>query len=135
MESTCASLFLTLSRKKLSMPDQIIKERLEGITEHIAVLQYRMESITNPDSFKTEAGQIIFDSILMRLQSIGENIKKIEDLQPGFCDDELHIEVGNIIRFRDLISHHYEQMDIQIVFDIVQNHIPPLKESILNYSN
>jgi uncharacterized protein with HEPN domain len=78
-----------------------------------------MESITNPDSFKTEAGQIIFDSILMRLQSIGENIKKIEDLQPGFCDDELHIEVGNIIRFRDLISHHYEQMDIQIVFDIV----------------
>jgi hypothetical protein len=40
MESTCASLFLTLSRKKLSMPDQIIKERLEGITEHIAVLQY-----------------------------------------------------------------------------------------------
>ncbi len=117
------------------MPDQIIKERLEGIAEHITVLQHRMEGIASPANFKTEAGQVIYDSILMRLQSIGENIKKIEDLEPGFCDEQLHIEVGNIIRFRDLISHHYELMDIQIIFDIVQNHIPSLKNAVINYLN
>jgi len=41
------------------MPDQIIKERLEGIAEHIAVLQHRMEGIASPADFKTEAGQIV----------------------------------------------------------------------------
>ncbi len=117
------------------MPDQIINERLEGIAEHIAVLQHRMEGIISPTDFKTEPGQIVYDSILMRLQSIGENIKKIEDLEPGFCEDQLHIEVSNIIRFRDIISHHYELMDIQIIFDIVQNHIPSLKNAVTNYLN
>ena len=115
------------------MPNQIIKERLEGIEEHITVLLHRMEGITSPANFETDTGQIIYDSILMRLQSIGENIKKIEDLEPGFCDNQLHLEVGNIIRFRDLISHHYELMDKQIIFDIVQNHIPSLNEVVTNY--
>jgi uncharacterized protein with HEPN domain len=115
------------------MRDQIIKERLEGIAEHITVLQQRMEGIASLADFKTEIGEVIYDSILMRLQSIGENIKKIEDLAPGFCDEQLHIEAGNIIRFRDLISHHYELMDIQIIFDIVQNHIPSLKDAVDNY--
>jgi uncharacterized protein with HEPN domain len=115
------------------MRDQIIKERLEGIAEHINVLQQRMEGVTSIDHFKTEGGEVIYDSILMRLQSIGENIKKIEDLKPGFCDEQLHIDPSNIIRFRDLISHHYEFMDIQIIFDIVQNHIPPLKDAVYNY--
>lgn len=117
------------------MPDMIIKERLEGVAEHITVLQHRMEGIASSADFRTETGQVIYDSILMRLQSIGENIKKIEDLAPGFCDEQLHIEVGNIIRFRDLISHHYEHMDSQIIFDIVRNHIPSLNEAVFNYLN
>ncbi len=117
------------------MPEQIIQERLEGIAEHIVVLEHRTKGASSPADFKTEAGQIIYDSILMRLQSIGENIKKIEDIEPGFCKAQLHIEVSNIIRFRDLISHHYDLMDIEIIFDIIQNHIPTLKEAVTSYLN
>lgn len=94
-----------------------------------------METIISAADFTSESGQIIYDSILMRLQSIGENIKKIEDLELGFCTGQLHIEVSNIIRFRDLISHHYEQMDVEIIFDIVQNHIPSLLKAVINYLN
>ncbi|MBN2394954.1 MAG: DUF86 domain-containing protein [Candidatus Atribacteria bacterium] len=34
------------------------------------------------------------------------------------------IEWNKIARFRDLVSHHYEQIDYEIVYDICKNHLP-----------
>lgn len=36
------------------------------------------------------------------------------------------IEWNKIARFRDLVSHHYEQVDYEIVYDICKNHLPKL---------
>ena len=40
------------------------------------------------------------------------------------------IEWGKISRFRDLVSHHYENVDYEIVYDICKTHIPKLGETI-----
>ncbi|WP_026768594.1 DUF86 domain-containing protein [Asinibacterium sp. OR53] len=112
----------------------IILERLNGISEHIVVIENRMRTIRSATDFTTDDnGSVIFDSILMRLQSIGENIKKIEDLYPGFCIEQLGVEVDKIIRFRDLISYHYELMDTEIIYNIVTEHIQPLKNGVDQY--
>ena len=42
----------------------------------------------------------------------------------------VEIEWDKIGRFRDLVSHHYEHVDHEIVYDICQNHIPRLKNVI-----
>ena len=34
------------------------------------------------------------------------------------------------MKLRDIISHHYERMDHEIIFDICKNHIPILKETV-----
>lgn len=42
------------------------------------------------------------------------------------------------MRLRDIISHHYENMDHEIIYDVCQNHVPKLKrtvnEMIMNFN-
>jgi len=31
---------------------------------------------------------------------------------------------------RDIISHHYFDIDVEVIFDVCENHFRPLKETI-----
>ena len=42
------------------------------------------------------------------------------------------IEWDKIAKFRDLVSHHYEQVDHEVVFDICKTHIAVLNEGVLD---
>jgi uncharacterized protein with HEPN domain len=118
------------------MPDSIINERLELILEHTEVVIERMRVVPNADWFISDKdGERTYDSIIARLQPIGENIKKIEKIEPGFIEREFLINADNIIRFRDLIAHHYELIDRQIIFNICIEEIPKLHQKIRNYLN
>ena len=100
--------------------EQLVKERLELILEHTAVLIERISLVPDADWFtSTEEGELLFDSLIARLQPIGENIKKIEKVKPGFTKENLQLLPENIIRFRDLISHHYELLDPPDYFQAV----------------
>ncbi len=112
------------------MPEKIIVERLNAILDHIETIELRMAGIKRAKDFTSPQGSVLFDAILIRLQALGENIKKIESYQPGFVDHQLSIDVDKIIRFRDIISHHYEKLDSEIIFDIVKHQIPILKEAV-----
>jgi len=62
----------------------------------------------------------------MRLQVIGETVKQIQKLDAAFLNAFREIQWDKIARFRDLVSHHYENVDHEIVYDICKNHIPRL---------
>lgn len=66
----------------------------------------------------------------MRLQVIGESVKRLQRKAPSFLDRYAGIEWEKIARFRDLVSHHYEHVDHEIIYDICQNHIPKLRDII-----
>jgi uncharacterized protein with HEPN domain len=116
------------------MPDAIIQERLELILEHTEVIMQRMLSVPRAEWFiSDEEGQKMYDSLLPRLQPIGENIKKVEKIEPGFIKKNLSLNPDNIIRFRDLISHHYELSDYPVIFNICSQDIPKLDKIIRAY--
>ena len=116
------------------MPDNIILERLELTLTHTEVILQRMISVPNAEWFITGIkGEKMYDSIIARLQPIGENIKKIEKVEPGFTKKNLVLNAADIIRFRDLISHHYELLDYQVIFAICNKDIPQLDLSIRAY--
>jgi uncharacterized protein with HEPN domain len=117
------------------MHDPIILERLELILDHASVIGERMKKVPDADYFiSLEEGQVLYDSILTRLQAIGENIKKIEKISPGFTEASLRVEASKIIRFRDIVSHHYELMDYEVVYNIATIHIPALQAAIREFS-
>jgi uncharacterized protein with HEPN domain len=113
------------------MPEPIIIERLEIILDHCTIILDRLEGIKDASDFiNSEQGQIIYDSLLIRLQSIGENIKKIARMDPAFVENNLSIDVDKIIRFRDIVSHHYELLDYQVIYNICTVNIPELSVQI-----
>lgn len=73
---------------------------------------------------------MILDSIAMRLQIIGENVKSISKIEPDFIERHPQINWKGIMRLRDIISHHYDAVDHEIVFDVCQRRIPELLDFV-----
>ncbi len=64
---------------------------------------------------------------------IGENVKQLAALYPAFFERELSYDVTNIIRFRDFISHHYEKLDYQIIYETCTNDLPIFSKAVYDY--
>lgn len=98
------------------MPDNFIIDNLQGILDSIELIEIRFVGITQPDNLVMNAdGVLILDSICMRLQVIGELLKKIDKIDATIWEKYPQIEWPNIIKLRDIISHHYTQVDHEII--------------------
>jgi len=123
-------------KKTQFMPDEIIVENLHGIIDCIQLIETRFAGIKKADDFVLNAhGVLVLDSICMRLQIIGELLKKIHKIDPEILERYPHIDWPNIMKLRDIISHHYEHVDHEIIYDICKNHLPPLKTTVQQMSN
>jgi uncharacterized protein with HEPN domain len=107
-------------------------ELLDYILESIEVVQRRFKEINSADDFvSSDAGIDRFDAISMRLQSIGEALKNIykhnKQVLLQVKDDNYW---SQIIKLREIISHHYIDLDADIIFDICSNELGELREAI-----
>ena len=101
-----------------------------SVNESLSIVEERFSKIHSAEDFiSSKEGHVLLDSISMRLQFIGETIKKIEHLNPDILQEYNQIKWGDIIHFRDFISHHYELLDHRIIFRICQIDIPELKKA------
>ena len=108
-------------------------ELIAFILLSIELIEQRFQTITSSDDFLDDTnGLEKLDSISMRLQSIGEAIKNILKRDPesltSFAEKSFW---SDIVRFREIISHHYINIDSEIVFDICNEDLKELKEIIL----
>jgi len=115
------------------MLDLVVRDRLERILESIYLIQVRTELVNKPSDLIANPDNMLLDSIAMRLQVIGEHVKKINSLDPLLFSEKLQIDPDPIIRFRDFISHHYEKTDFEIIYDIINNNLPPLEGNIRKF--
>ena len=79
------------------------------------------------DFIDTKEGQEKLDGICMKLIALGESLKKIDTL----TDKKLlvqypQVEWRKIKGIRDFISHHYFDLDAEVIFGICQNHMDEL---------
>ena len=112
----------------------IINEKLVFSLSHAKVIHSRMTTIIHEDDFiKNENGEVLFDSIITRLQALSKNFKTIEKITPGFISNNLELDAMPISRFRDLASHHYENLNHKIIFHICREEIPFVISSIENF--
>ncbi len=112
------------------MSDDVLRNRVASIIESLSLIERRMAKIIEANDFvSTEEGLMIMDSIAIRLQVIGETAKKIDLHFPNFRPS-IGIDPKPIIRFRDFISHHYDEADFEVLFEFCTLHLPTLKSKI-----
>lgn len=117
------------------MPNSL-QDRLKLILECIYAIKEYFEPIKEQDDFfELGSGPLRLDAITMRLQVIGENAKQIELDNPLFFWNELNYDVGSLIRFRDLISNHYDRLDYEVIYDTCSRRLHKLEDVIKTFLN
>jgi uncharacterized protein with HEPN domain len=105
---------------------ELVLEILRQIANSINIVLKRFSIIRNPDDFvKSEEGLEKLDSICMQLIAIGEGLKKIDKVTEGtLLTKYSQVEWNKAKRMRDIIAHHYFDIDEEIVFTVCQKHLP-----------
>ncbi len=114
------------------MSDSNTLDNFELIEDSIKIIIERFKPIQTPTDFvKDENGKTLLDAISLRLQVIGEILKRIEKAEASILEKHAEIEWQQIMRLRDFISHHYDLLDYEIIFDICKEKIPQLEKTVV----
>ena len=109
-----------------------LEELLKFISESIVLIEERFKPIENSDDFmKDDDGLMRLDAISMRLQSIGEALKNIDKRDHLFLlqiADKLYW--SKIIKTREILTHHYIDIDSEIIYNICDEKLDELGNHI-----
>ncbi|MFA5233029.1 MAG: HepT-like ribonuclease domain-containing protein [Sulfurimonas sp.] len=115
----------------------LVLDILEQIIEAIEIVQERCAFATCENDFMdTKEGQEKLDSICMKLIAVGESLKNIDKI----TDKKLlnyypQIEWKKIKGIRDFISHHYFDLDAEVIYGICKNNIDDVLEVLKQMQN
>lgn len=116
-----------------SISNAEISDMLLFVEDRIKLTIERCRCILSVNDFLASPDKMdIFDATCMRLQTIGETIKNIDNL----TNHDLLIRYAgtpwrSIIGLRNIISHEYLSVDPEEIFKIVKIHLPRLLPVIL----
>lgn len=109
---------------------QKIKAMLDLITERASVVK-------NPNDFLCSPGGLMrLDAICMNLIALGETVKGLDKLTGNqLLKNYPEIYWKGVMGMRDKISHHYFEIDSDVVFRTLEEDVPHMKsvvEKIIN---
>ncbi|GHT10393.1 hypothetical protein AGMMS4956_01660 [Bacteroidia bacterium] len=103
-------------------------EALQHINEALCVLIDGTADIGDIDELlKSAGGMLRLNGICMGLLAVGEELKNLDkhsnrELLPQYPT----IAWKDIMRMRDIVAHHYFDIDTDKVFSALRNDVPPL---------
>jgi uncharacterized protein with HEPN domain len=111
---------------------ELAKEILSQVYQSTQIILKRFEPIKSPDDFiDTENGLEKLDSICMKLIAMGESLKNLDKVtNKSLLKKYPEIDWKKVIGMRDVITHHYFDLDAEIVFDVCENHVEKLANTI-----
>ena len=105
---------------------------LEDIHSAIERLEERTKRVHTVDDFLgSSEGMVLLDATCMLLIAIGESLKNLDKTTDGLLLPTYpSVPWKNIKGMRDIIAHHYFDIDADQILWIVKNEISPLKIAI-----
>ena len=120
-----------------SESQSIALDLLEDILSAIERLEERTKDIHSTDDFLSSAsGMVLLDATCMLLIAIGESLKNLDKVTNGeLLPTYPSVPWKNVKGLRDIIAHHYFDVDAAQILWIIKNEISPLKEAIRFFIN
>ena len=97
---------------------------LQDIVEAINHIESYVQDTTR---FQFETDRMRFDAVVRNLEVIGEAVKRVPD---SIRENYPSVAWRKIAGLRDRLIHAYFDIDIEIIWDIVQSELPILKSQI-----
>ena len=105
-------------KKALRIPDY-----LEHIVEAIERVQRYTTSMTEQGFLQDEMTQ---DAVVRNIEVIGEAAKNIQQVDPDVSSKHAEIPWQVMYAMRNRLSHGYDTIDYEIVWNLIQNDLPNL---------
>ena len=102
-----------------------IASTIERIINNSQAIDYSQYYVLSP------AGMERLESTCMLLLAMGESIKGIDKMtRKQLLPNYPEVDWKGAMGIRDIIAHHYFDIDESIVFDVVKNKLPGMLETI-----
>jgi uncharacterized protein with HEPN domain len=110
----------------------LVQEILTQIADAIQTIEYRFEPVQSIDFFlDTPEGQEKLDSLCMLFIAIGESLKNIDKLtNKELLQKYNSIDWKAIKGMRDVLSHHYFDMNAEAIYNVCNDDLEQLKSTI-----
>ena len=115
------------------MSKDIMLDMLDYIRHQAEFIIETTEDVKELNDFLcSQSGMVLYNSTCMCLQTIGETVRKIDELTDreflGKCYSE--VPWRSIIGMRNIISHEYAATDPEKVFNTIKLDIPALLQKV-----
>ena len=111
---------------------ELVRETIQLLEKTLEILLKRVSGITSVHDFlDTENGVILLDSVCMKLVAVGEALKNLDKI----TNKELLLKYPavnwkDIKGMRDIIVHHYFDIDASVILYSLQKEVPDLYSTI-----
>ncbi len=115
------------------MSKDIMLDMLDYIRHQAEFIIETTEDVKELNDFLcSQSGMVLYNSTCMCLQTIGETVRKIDELTDRKFLDKCYPEVPwrSIIGMRNIISHEYAATDPEKVFNTIKLDIPALLQKV-----
>ena len=102
---------------------------LQDIVEAINRIESYVQDMTRPQ-FETD--RMRFDAVVRNLEVIGEAVKRVPN---SIRENYPNVAWRKIAGLRDRLIHAYFDIDIDIIWDVVQSELPTLKSDVQRIIN
>jgi len=111
---------------------ELVVSTLTQISEAIDKIKFRTENIKDSSDFTDSAwGVEKLDSICMLFIVIGESLKNIDKITDGnLLRKYSGVNWSGVKKFRDIVAHHYFDIDAEQIFWIITNELENIHTAI-----
>jgi uncharacterized protein with HEPN domain len=108
---------------------ELLVADIKNIIWALQQISTRFQVIQSSDDFlKDDTGLEKLDSICMQLINIGEVLKQIDKLTDSkLLANYPEIDWKKAKGMRDIITHHYFDIDAETIYAVCEEHIPEMK--------
>lgn len=115
-----------------SFDQALALEILHQIHWSTQTIQKRFAPIDSPDDFlDSDEGLEKLDAICMQFIALGESLKNLDKVTVGHLLPQYpQIEWKKVMGMRDVISHHYFDLNAELVYNTCKTHVATLADVV-----
>jgi uncharacterized protein with HEPN domain len=108
---------------------EIALDSLKKIKAMLELITKRAKVVKTPDDFlRSSGGMMRLDAICMNLIALGETVKGLDkQTNAQLLKNYPDVYWRGVMGMRDKISHHYFEIDTDVVFRTLEEDIPKMK--------
>lgn len=111
---------------------ELVIDSLQKIKTMLNLIVERASVVDSPNDFLCSPGGMMrLDAICMNLIALGETVKGLDKLSGGqLLPKYPEVYWKGVMGMRDKISHHYFEIDSDVVFKTIQEDIPQMINAV-----